>query len=334
MPKFVDTSGIYVPFDDTAGFPVLNPGNFGLPSGDNVGGIEARLISDALTFLTSEIQLVPSSGAIIVGSGTGQWATLPSGQLFAQVPSGLDANEFWGNETVISLKVITGSGLDAWLDRERTTFYNMSRTGTGGINVTDARFNGGNSGVWFEEGENEYLTNISLNGVIFNGTDVPYTVIAVFEPATSAEGRLNTIVAGSDSLSAFNSQTFLGITALGGVQLFKRNSTSSVSKNIIVAPGTIQYGVGNVQLVSWVDTGSLAQIYRNGLELTAGASGSDVGAISTSNFSIGAFNKPTDENFYDGAMLEVAVFDGALSDADRKTVENLMMSKWGITNDG
>ena len=235
-------------------------------------------------------------------------------------------NEFWGNETVISLKVVSGSGLDGYIDRSASTaFHNMSVVGS--VYVTEPRFNGGNSGLWFPEGNIGYLIAQNNLHKFFNGTDDPITVVAVFEPAITASGQLSAIASMSYSANDSHSQIFCGTNNQGQIEFFRRNNNSTA--NVLMLAGTIDYG--QIQCVTWLDTGASGQIWKNGVEQTAGPSGTSVGSLSTANvFTIGAQDLVTDATYFDGAILEVAIFSQALSDKQRQAVENKMMVKWGL----
>jgi hypothetical protein len=74
MPEFVHVSGIYVPMSG-AGFTFNTLANVAVPSGNLVSDVEQRLISDTLTTLNTEVQMIPASGFLIVASG-GQWKGL------------------------------------------------------------------------------------------------------------------------------------------------------------------------------------------------------------------------------------------------------------------
>ncbi len=70
MPRHLNEGSEFIPMSGAT--LDMSNGNLALPSGTAPPAVESRLISDALTTLESEVKFLPSSGILIVASGT-QW---------------------------------------------------------------------------------------------------------------------------------------------------------------------------------------------------------------------------------------------------------------------
>jgi hypothetical protein len=169
------------------------------------------------------------------------------------------------------------------------------------------------------DGANYWLT---ANGLIssFTGSDKPFTILSVClcDAPTAAPQSSIWAIGSSASPNQFQSQVY-------------QNSQNIANRRddggTIVTSGASY--ISGVNLNCLVFTGTTVSSYTNA---TANYSGSsqDVGVLTLDRFAIGATIRNTNSHFFDGTIGEVIIYNTALSDANRISIQQYLGNKWGI----
>jgi len=206
-----------------------------------------------------------------------------------------------------------------------------SGNGNNGTSIGNAE-----STVWSSNGMGGYPA-IAFDGATgsFSGTIASNTgsTLSMFAVAFMNLGTSVNVYPRIISLAASGSQdwnlptsTFLGRNGGGGVT----QSVVTYRNGSVISYQPITYGTPFA--ASSVYTGSSNTTYANGTTAGAGASS---GNFNYNVYNIGriaggaGFN--TDSTLL-GSVSEVLVYNTALTDSQRQSVENYLMSKWGISN--
>lgn len=187
-------------------------------------------------------------------------------------------------------------------------------------NASDADYNGRPSVE--ADGVSEYLLGSGSTLVsAASGTDTPWTVIL----AGHVEDTDATMALYSWGTSTgANGWHYVGSQTAGEVTASRRadDTVGNVNQSGSTA-------VNAACVFSTVFTGTAVSTYVNGTVDIDGAA-QDVGAVSCDQFALFARARSTPSFFATGTIAEVVVYAGALSDADRTTVENYMAARYGL----
>lgn len=174
--------------------------------------------------------------------------------------------------------------------------------------------------------------SMNANGVAtggaFNGTNAPFTYMAVFRQtsltATHVFCSHGTTAGGATMVNALRTSTVPG----SSYQLGRGDaSTFTAIDSQPLAPDIVSN-----YIFSGVFNGSTGECYRNGTQIIAATDLSKAGAQTFNRFSLGCrVSNGTAGLFLGGYLFEVMAFAVALSTAERQAAEWEMGSKWGIT---
>ncbi|MBP7710634.1 MAG: prepilin-type N-terminal cleavage/methylation domain-containing protein [Rickettsiales bacterium] len=171
----------------------------------------------------------------------------------------------------------------------------------------------------FFDGVNDYLAADSLASY-FSGEDLPISVFVVLNKMGSAAAQQN-FISFSNS-SATDPLIWFPITS-GACTISRR------SEGIIIASPSIVVTSNKAQILSFVSSGTTASGYLNGATMFSG-SPSDVPTTSLNQFSIGAISRITPQYFFNGAIGEIIIFNRALTDEERLSIDRYLGKKWSI----
>lgn len=81
--------------------------------------------------------------------------------------------------------------------------------------------------------------------------------------------------------------------------------------------------------LSGIFNGASSKLYKNGINISSGNVGAQgLGNERTSTFRVGSANAGT--SFYHGDIAEIIIYNSALSDTDRQSVETYLKNKYGL----
>lgn len=165
------------------------------------------------------------------------------------------------------------------------------------------------------DGTDDVLTANSL-AATFTGNDKPSTVVMVFRK-TSNSGSQAFFSFGNSGLSS--NYHYLFIT--GGAYNEERSS-GGVAARSGGTPDT------SAHIISNVFTGTALSVLIDG-SAVINNQGFDTASITFDQFALGALARISMSEFLAGYLMEVAVYDSALSTTDRQSVESYLKTKWG-----
>ena len=170
------------------------------------------------------------------------------------------------------------------------------------------------------DGSTEYLSANGLAG-LFTGSDKSMTVFSVCQSDAPSGGTQQSIwgLGYSSTTNPIMYQYYLSST--NGIT--RRDDAGTI---VTISPAIIS-GV-NVNAI--VFSGTTVSSYTNA---TTNASGSamDVGNITVDRFAIGALLRPTAGQFFNGVISEVIIYNTALTDEQRISIQRYLGNKWGIS---
>jgi hypothetical protein len=193
----------------------------------------------------------------------------------------------------------------------------IQATGANQPNTDTRAINGKN--VLDFNGTSDFLTASSLSS-IFTGSDIPLTVFFVCECDNIASGTQNTMWSLSSSLNATPVMYHYYQTSNNAI--FRRDDSSAFEARTAAA-------ISGVNVNCIVFNGTTVFSYTNGTTLVSNGV-MNVGALTLSQFAIGALSRTTTTLFFDGGVGELIVYNRALSDSDRILVQQYLGNKWGV----
>jgi hypothetical protein len=194
------------------------------------------------------------------------------------------------------------------------------------ITTTDYRqFRGinGNRCMVFD-GSNDHLT---ANGVAasITGDDKAFTISMIIRQAVIPTVGDSTPISFGRSSSA---TPYIWLTAGGasGVTYYfdKRDDASGTATRSGGTPDT------SIHVLTWVYTGTTASFYIDGVAAYT-AQTLNTGTLTLDRMGIGALVRNTISNYLNGKIGDLIVFNTALSDANRESVEAYLTSKWSTS---
>jgi hypothetical protein len=162
--------------------------------------------------------------------------------------------------------------------------------------------------------------SLSVDSVasFFGGSGAPqFTLIAV---ASQTDNTGNTVFSACESSSASSNQTSLWLRD-SAITLLNRTGASRI---VFGTPPTSGFS-----LVSVVSRSESLELFTN---RSAADTNSDsfTGTVTRTIASVGVLPRGSGQDFLDGDVCELVVYNTALSSTDRGRVESYLAAKWGI----
>jgi hypothetical protein len=177
-------------------------------------------------------------------------------------------------------------------------------------------------GVITYDGNDEFLS--SIGGMTnLTGSDKPFTLFAVVEPAT--------LVPATQAYASFGSTG--STTPLTSFRLTSAPAWDMVKRDDAAASKIANGGTPTTapHIITTFSSGTAGSIRADGV-LVANAEDINVGTTTAGRFSLGAlYGLTTAQQFFNGNIGEVILCEGVLDGADIAIVEAYLAAKWGIS---
>ena len=325
MPKFIAEDGNVAPIHSGT-FDFAN-GAMMIPSGNTIADLELRNIDDTLSTLEYRVQYIPASGQGSVMTDLGLML-LDLNNVGPQIPSGTAAGEVgsiqaWYDDR--SLGVINGtSGVQSLADL--TVNGNTLQHGPSLPSVVSGYQNSRRT-IWFD-GIDDWFGEVGTDlANSFSNSDQPFTVMfagrwmlnggnnsampwCMYESGGGNEGYINQYDLVSDATIRFTLKDSFGNAATG-----------------ITSGEALQEQFAIYTVLS---SGTGSSFFINGSGIYEGVSHDGGVARALNKTMIGDWKNQDGNNAYFGAIGEIAFWNEALSDANRRLVEKNMSYKWDI----
>ena len=217
------------------------------------------------------------------------------------IPTDISDLALWLDASDSSTITFNGSDASAWADK--------SGNGKNCVQGTPSRqptYNatGMNSkGTLIFDGSNTTMENAGLS------VTQPNTIIIVASQDVQGSNKKM-----FDAINA-SPQLIESGSVSDDIQMYAGSNVSSIASIVTI---------GDPFVCSAVFNGGSSYLYFNGAYANLG----NVGANNLTNYIVGADHSIAD--FWNGKISEILVFDKALSDAERRRVEDYAITKWGI----
>jgi hypothetical protein len=162
--------------------------------------------------------------------------------------------------------------------------------------------------------------SLSLDSVasFFGGSGAPqFTLIAV---ASQTDNTGNTVFSACESSSASSNQTSLWLRD-SAITLLNRTGASRI---VFGTPATSGFS-----LVSVVSKSESLELFTN-RSVADVNSDSFSGTVTRTIASVGVLPRGSGQDFLDGDVCELIIYNTALSSTDRGRVESYLAAKWGV----
>ena len=224
-----------------------------------------------------------------------------------------DTSTLWQDDGRTTQVTATGQDVGAWDDKSGNGGH--AKQGTAG----NRPIYRGSNGIQFEDTNSEYLTN-TIYLPAFGVTSV-FVVFRLPANPTPNSDCFYSVADDTQSTQYFN---IVGLTS-GAIASTMRNPTPD---NLITTATT--FGDNATHIINHIEISTTSRELRvDGAHLVT--SSTNVSHTMTpNNVSLGRHKDNTPDNYLDGYLMEIAVYDSALGTTDRQTFENYAIAKWGI----
>jgi hypothetical protein len=216
--------------------------------------------------------------------------------------------------------ITIATGVSQWDDQSGAG--NHATQGTGANQPTYAAASAllpGHAAVQFD-GVAHYLICNAL-ATTASGTDQPLSVlIALGATATAGSYTLVGVGKAASATPFFTAQQ----TATPGLAWNRRDDANTNLSLVVGAPAANTPYVGAL-----VFTGTTGSVVTQGSTGTLGAS-LDVGAMTVDQGGIGCLRRTTNSQFFPGEIYEILVFNRAVTNRERKTLERYLGQKYRL----
>lgn len=171
------------------------------------------------------------------------------------------------------------------------------------------------------DGTADYLSAAAV-AAMFDGEDRPYTVLAMAS-RTTVVGTQDLCSASTSAIAPYSVSEAVNAT----LRIRVRDNASS--QKLVVSGNVLDTAV---HTWGYVNTGTVGNVYLDGVLVTSGSTDTDVGTKTQTFFSIGALDRTgavAPGEFWPGDIGELLVFDRALSAGDLALMQTYLKNKWG-----
>jgi hypothetical protein len=204
--------------------------------------------------------------------------------------------------------ITTATGVSQWNDKCST---NNVAQATGANQPTETTVNGRNALVF--NGTSQYLTKAS--STLPSGTSPDFTAFLAVTYAADATNHV---------------ALWWGATAgTAQVDLGQSNNTTAYFYNGSVSWTPAVTGYSTPEILEWQSASATVSAWQNGAALSPTGGGTSTVAASPALF-IGVFGNTT-QQWWKSQILEIIVYNVALSTANRQVVEGYLCYKWGLS---
>lgn len=172
------------------------------------------------------------------------------------------------------------------------------------------------------DGSNDLLT-LGSGAILQQGSDHFVTAAFVLDGTFAVQQSIYTC---SSSASTTPLVCDLEVTATTGqIQAFWRDDSNTART---ITGAALQIGVPYVATAALI--GTTRYLWLNGVLVGTNVQGA-LGATTVNTANIGALVRTSTTNYFNGKLIDIAICQSTLTDADRRTIERAMAQKAGIT---
>lgn len=172
------------------------------------------------------------------------------------------------------------------------------------------------------DGSNDLLT-LGSGAILQQGSDHFVTAAFVLDGTFAVQQSIYTC---SSSASTTPLVCDLEVTATTGqIQAFWRDDSNTART---ITGAALQIGVPYVATAALI--GTTRYLWLNGVLVGTNVQGA-LGATTVNTANIGALVRTSTTNYLNGKLIDIAICQSTLTDADRRTIERAMAQKAGIT---
>ena len=169
------------------------------------------------------------------------------------------------------------------------------------------------------DGSNDSLPVDSVASTL-SGDDTAFTMFVVAKNTGSNADR---VVFSAGSSSTANPMRELAL-ASDQLSYFRRDDSNSSSGGANASTRTTGFGVIGV-----VQQATSHTMYLNGASVHSASA--NIGSVTANRATVGCLGRTSDAAFFDGDIAEIIIYNAALSDTDRASLESHLMTKWAIS---
>ncbi len=300
--------------------------NHGPDAGNNVCVIPIGTGAPAVTFNDGELFFVAPSSMLLMSHG-GVWKSVSGVKPPSAPPAAVtglsfhldaqreaDASGYVDGVSVSGATDISASGFDIVVSGATSTYPTFRATGINGL--PSFEFDGG-----------DYLRvdqAVRLFDTRFTGQDSEYTVFIVTSPNNLDSTSDNLFSCGNTLVNIyFQSHYHRGVN---GWTMAK----SDIDENVFISEGAS--GSITPVYLSFTSHPTSGIVRRDGNVVGSGSTWGNLEEIQLNTLLIAAQDRQTGgvQNFFNGHIGEILVYDSALSDADRVQIEQYIQDRWGL----
>jgi hypothetical protein len=212
-----------------------------------------------------------------------------------------------------------GDVIGGWVDKSGNGYAVTQGTTANKPTMTVNSINGIAAPV-FDGGD--YLTNGPL-GALFSGSDVPFTVAAVFKQNSVAASQYMWAFGNSGNDLPFHASRLYQTGSLKYMSYRSDNTGATATPS--GGTNDISPHVGYL-----VFTGTTVSIVIDGTAVVSGAA-SDVGALTVNQFAMGGLLRTSFSLGFNGPIGELVVINRAITSVEAGQLNRYMGSQWGIS---
>ena len=234
-------------------------------------------------------------------------------------PSTIVDLKFWLDADDSSTITLSGSEITQWNDKSSNAFVFTPTSSTQRPTLETAVQNGKNVSRFVGSTSDELLSNVNSG---LSGNGFALTFFVVFNKATNQN---NMTLLGQNPSSTTHGLSFQVSTLQPAIDQWAPHGAkmdASISNST--------WYVLTIKVASWA-TQHNATMWLDGVSKTTSAYGvHETPSLTNAVFNVGSWDDTRTDMCWDGDIAEMILYDAALSDTDRVSVENYLKNKWGI----